>query len=63
MTEFCFQRLFKLYLIFFSEKLNFMSHESRVVCADYPYHVTQRGNYRQNVFADNKGTASFKKLF
>ena len=24
-----------------------MAREKRVVCAHYPYHVTQRGNYRQ----------------
>ena len=30
-----------------------MPREKRVVCAGYPYHVTQRGNYRQRVFDED----------
>lgn len=30
-----------------------MPRIARVVVKDYPYHVTQRGNYRQPVFQDN----------
>jgi len=30
-----------------------MSRSARIVIPDYPYHITQRGNYRQNVFIDD----------
>ena len=40
-----------------------MPRESRVVCADYPYHVTQRGNYRQNVFEDDEDREVYMNYF
>jgi putative transposase len=40
-----------------------MPRESRVVCSDYPYHVTQRGNYRQNVFEDDEDREVYMNYF
>lgn len=31
-----------------------MPRSARLVIPDYPYHITQRGNYRQKVFEDDK---------
>lgn len=31
-----------------------MARIARVVVPDYPYHITQRGNYRQKVFQDDR---------
>ncbi len=40
-----------------------MPREARVVCANYPYHVTQRGNYRQVVFEDEEDKAVYLRFF
>jgi putative transposase len=40
-----------------------MPRESRVVCAHYPYHVTQRGNYRQDVFDDDEDREIYMRFF
>ena len=40
-----------------------MAREKRVVCANYPYHVTQRGNYRQNVFEDDEDRGVYMRYF
>ena len=31
-----------------------MPRDARIVCANVPYHVTQRGNYRQDIFEEEK---------
>ena len=30
-----------------------MPRDARVVCAGVPYHVTQRGNFRMNIFEED----------
>jgi putative transposase len=30
-----------------------MPRIARIVAAGYPHHITQRGNYRQKIFADD----------
>lgn len=37
-----------------------MPRIARVAVKDYPYHVTQRGNYRQRVFEDEEGFIKYK---
>jgi len=31
-----------------------MSRTARIVAQNFPYHITQRGNYRQNIFQDDE---------
>ncbi len=40
-----------------------MPRIARVVVAEVPYHVTQRGNYRQNIFEDDEDRAKYMELF
>jgi REP element-mobilizing transposase RayT len=35
-----------------------MPRIARVIVPDVPYHITQRGNYRQDVFEHKTGTAT-----
>lgn len=34
----------------------------RVVAAGYPHHITQRGNYRQKIFADDTDRRKYVSL-
>jgi len=36
-----------------------MPRTARIVVPDLPYHITQRGNYRQDVFQDNEDRLSY----
>jgi Transposase and inactivated derivatives len=36
-----------------------MPRTARIVVPDLPYHITQRGNYRQNVFEDDEDRLSY----
>jgi putative transposase len=40
-----------------------MPRIARVVIPDVPYHVTQRGNYRQDVFEDQQDKEFYMELF
>lgn len=36
-----------------------MPRTARIVIPDFPYHITQRGNYRQDVFEDDEDRVSY----
>ena len=40
-----------------------MPRDARVVCADVPYHVTQRGNYRQDIFEEDEDREKYMEFF
>jgi len=40
-----------------------MARSARIVSPDVPYHVTQRGNYRQNVFEDDIDKETYMNWF
>ena len=39
-----------------------MPRIARVVAAGYPHHITQRGNYRQKIFADDTDRRKYLSL-
>jgi len=39
-----------------------MPRIARVVAAGYPHHITQRGNYRQKIFADDTDQRKYLSL-
>jgi REP element-mobilizing transposase RayT len=39
-----------------------MSRISRAIAVGYPHHITQRGNYRQTVFAEAEDYAHYLEL-
>ncbi len=36
-----------------------MPRTARIAIPGYPYHVTQRGNYRQNIFKDDSDRETY----
>ena len=40
-----------------------MPRDARVVCANVPYHVTQRGNYRQDIFEEEEDREKYMEFF
>ncbi len=40
-----------------------MARSARIVFPDVPYHITQRGNYRQNVFEDDIDMENYMNWF
>ena len=40
-----------------------MPRIARVVCSDTPYHVTQRGNYRQDIFEEEADREKYMEFF
>ena len=40
-----------------------MPRDARVVCAGVPYHVTQRGNYRQDIFEEEEDREKYMEFF
>ena len=40
----------------------YMPRVARVVAAGYPHHITQRGNYRQKIFADDTDRRKYLSL-
>ena len=40
-----------------------MPRIARVVCSDTPYHVTQRGNYRQDIFEEESDREKYMEFF
>lgn len=40
-----------------------MPRDARVVCAGVPYHVTQRGNYRQDIFEEDADREKYMEYF
>ena len=40
-----------------------MPRDARVVCAGDPYHVTQRGNYRQDIFDEEEDREKYMEFF
>jgi putative transposase len=40
-----------------------MPRIGRVVCSDAPYHVTQRGNYRQDIFEEEADREKYMEFF
>jgi putative transposase len=39
-----------------------MPRIARIVAAGYPHHITQRGNYRQKIFADDTDQRKYLSL-
>jgi len=39
-----------------------MPRMARVIAAEYPHHITQRGNYQQKIFADNTDQRKYLSL-
>jgi len=46
----------------FSVSLLFMARLARVIAVDVPHHVTQRGNARQYILADDPGRTTYLEL-
>jgi len=40
----------------------YMPRIARIVAAGYPHHITQRGNYRQKIFADDTDRRKYLSL-
>jgi hypothetical protein len=40
-----------------------MPREARIVCSNYPYHVSQRGNFQMNFFEDDEDKDQYMEFF
>ena len=51
------------YYFYICKKKIFMPRIARVVVPGAPYHVTQRGNYKQNIFDGNEDKQIYMDFF